>query len=152
MTVFITGDEVATALEKSTIAPLETAGIPFAVSPDFRFAIYVLNHKAWHIDNEGWRSMHAPPSDDEGRKKLWVIYLPEESGLRSTGFEVFIPLAEPILSLSSSAVAFEIQTSKRLGQLSYDRLPGLHWELITGHAQPEKDIEASFSKLFLVDQ
>ena len=146
---FVKASVIAAALEQSNIVPLETAEIPYAVSPNFRSAIYIQKHKAWHIDNQGWRSMQArPPIGEEGREKLWIVHLPNNSKVRSTGFAIFIPVAEPILSLGSNANSFEIETVKRHGMLNYDRVTKLQWELITGHAEPEKSIEESFAKLF----
>lgn len=146
---FMEAGVIAAALEQSNIVPLETAEIPFAVSPDFSCAIYIQKHRAWHIDNQGWRSIQAPPPNgDEGREKLCIIQLPKNSKIRSTCFDIFIPIAEPILTLSSSTNSFKIETNKRNGWLNYDRVSKLQWELITGHAEPEKKIEESFAKLF----
>jgi len=149
MVGFLEPGVVASALEQSDITPLETANILYAVSPSRNCAIYVLEHNAWHIENQGWRSMRAPPPDgEEGRKKLWIVNLPGKNKIRWSGFDVFIPKAESILSLSASADSLSIVTVNGHRNLGYDRLPGLFWKLITGHAESEKMIEQNFAKLF----
>ena len=147
--MFIKTSTVADALEQGNIAPLDEVGVEYAVSPDYRCVLYIMFQKAWYVEGQGWRSMNAPPSNEkEGREKLWAVYLPNSSKVRACSFQLFIPLSEKIHKLSSAAGGVEIQTSKRLGLLSSDRLSELYWSSVTGHAEPEGEIEEKFERLF----
>lgn len=149
MSRWISDEQVNRAQETGDFSALEANEIPFCMSPDRTYCILVRDHAAWQIEGEGWREgNYAPGQDGEGR--CVINFFKCQRG-DDTGFwyKTLVPTAVRIVGLRSvDSTCFEVATENASLKAAYSRLDGLMWDLMTGNAQTEDDIEAAFAGIW----
>lgn len=149
MTRWITDEEVAAAQETGDFSALEKLAMPFAMSPDRIYCVLVREHAAWKVENGEWRSGNFPPDEGEpGRATLNFFKKPEDDEPR-IWFKTLVPLGCRIERIDDDgAEALLVVSDSEKYRLSYRRIDGVAWELLTGFSQSEDEITAAFAKIW----
>ena len=140
---WITNEEIIEALKNKDLKAI--SNLNFCVSGNFDTCLFVRQHEAWEIPNEGWRDNNSKPSpDSKTRDVLNFIQLSQDEIIDNTWFKVFIPEKLGEIQLSTDSNYFQIKHNQGIIKGEFSNVSSLMWDLMSGNAEPEKEIEEKF--------
>lgn len=115
------------------------------MSPDRHYCVLIRDHASLYIEGKGWRDSNYPPKINETGRAMLNFYKKISDEGPGFWFKVFIPNSVIISGLKDVDGKYcEITTGAEQWQIYYKKLKGLMWDVMTGHAQSEEDIENTF--------
>lgn len=146
MTLWIEDDVVYDALGSGNDGSLLASGVPFCVSEDRRCCVLVREHSAWLVRGEGWRDANSPPGLGEQGRLVLNFYRAQQDECTGVWFKAFVPIREGLVELAlAGESSCTIRGAVHELHLRFDGIDRLMWQLMTGHAQPEEEIERLYS-------
>lgn len=147
MNIWIENDEIIEALKTKSAQNLINKKAIFCISKDFEHCVLLRKHAAWEISGEGWRDGNYPSK--QGGDSRWILNFFYHNHQRQNGFwfKMFVPLNKNIVSLKSENEFFKIITDSMVLSLPYSSFEKLMWDVMSGEAEAEKEIEKKFNSL-----
>ncbi len=116
------------------------------VSKDYDYCLLLQVNEAWFIKNEGWRDSNSKPKQDKkGRLILNFFSIENES---ENWFKIFTPLKFESYKLKTvDENSYQIITDDGVINGLFKNFESLMWDLMTGEAELEIEIENKFKLL-----
>ena len=137
-------------LKKRSKSELDVFANRICYSDDFAHCIFIRDHAAWEIENEGWRNENCPPKEKEkGRLLMNFFYYNRENG-NTSWFKIFIPKIYTTVGVENFGPYYKVilNDSEMIGAFTNHYL--LMRTLMTGKAIKESIIEDKFKKIGIV--
>lgn len=146
MNHWIDHQEIENALKKKSISELTKSGVVFCVSDNYEYCILLRKHSAWCVPSEGWRDANEPPSDNSGR---WVLNFYKLNSISKAydWFKLFVPEKYPLTSINAMGDFYHLVCDHRTVIGKFSAFDSLMWDLMTGNAETEIEIERKFELL-----
>jgi hypothetical protein len=149
MNRWIDNETVEQALVSGDLSSLIESGVQFCMSPDRAYCVLIRDHAAWYVEGEGWRDGNYPPEEDAVGRPALNFFKRQMGDEQGFWFKIFIPNSVTIGGLTSVNEQFcELAVGSYQCRIAYNSLDGLMWDIMTGNAEPEEEIEATFSKIW----
>ena len=150
VSIWIDNQTVNNAQASGDTSLIAEAGAPFCMSGDRTYCILVRTHAAWYVDGEGWRNGNYPPEGDSIGRPMLNFFKRQVGDETGYWFKMFIPKAVVFSAIEDvDGHCCEAMIDSDLHRLTYTDLDRMKWDMITGRAEPEEEIEGKFAKMWL---
>lgn len=143
MNGWIDKEKVIKTLKNKDASLLKAWGGSYCLSSDYKTCLFVQEHSAWIVENQGWRySNTQPEKNEQTRAMLNIIHLNNDNN--SIWFKMFVPLKSGALELTTMKQYYVIKSQTESLKGNFDSIKTLMFKVMTGNAQTEIDIESKF--------
>lgn len=121
----------------------DNLGDKVCISKDYNYCLLLQINDTWFIENEGWRDSNSKPKEDrKGRLILNFFCIDDES---ENWFKIFTPLKFKNYRLKTiDENNYQILTDNGFINGGFKNFDSLMWDLMTGKAESEIEIENKF--------
>lgn len=149
MSLWIDNEAVSKAQVSGNLSAIIKSGVQYCMSPNRKYCILVREHSAWHVEGEGWRDANNPPENEESGRQMLNFFKLQNNSEIGIWFKVFVPQSMIIREIKSvNGECCEVIIGSECHRLSYSRIEDLMWDVMTGNAEQEDEIETTFSKIW----
>lgn len=149
-TEWIENEKVFEALEKKSKPFFNKLGNQICFSRNYDYCLLLRNQSAWFIDNQGWRDSNKKPEKNENGRLILNFYKMDKENGQKTWFKIFVPMKFikdcEVETLDNGK--YKITSSNGFELIGkYENFDSLIWDLMTGNAEMETEIENKFNKI-----
>ena len=143
---WIENEKVFEAMKNKSSTFFDELSNWISVSDDYNFSILIRNHKAWFIEDQGWRDANEITTNPKDGRLIINFFKLERDNGNTKWFKAFIPIKFTdnctIQSLNNNRYKISSSNGKIIG--SYEKFDSLMWDMISGKAEKEIEIENKF--------
>lgn len=145
---WIDNEEIFNSLRDKSNTLFNKLGNQVCVSENFEYCLLIRSHVAWNIENQGWRDSNNKPNEkDNCRLVLNFFKIDRNNGIESW-FKIFLPLKHKdykLITIEKNNYKIVLENNEIIGK--FDSFDSLMWDLMTGNAEQENEIENKFNKI-----
>lgn len=144
---WIENEFVWNCMKEQNMTKLSYLGTKFCYSSDFKYCLLVRKHRAWFIEQKGWRNSNDFPENKNEERWVLNFYNIDKGEISADWYKIFIPLYCGEIALKEDGDHYKIIHENGTIMGDFENHWSLKKDFLTGRAQTENEIQNKFELL-----